>query len=513
MDWARKDFSYTTMYHFKLNIIGKQIIGIISLFIFLSCMAHSQTIPKERKVDWSVSGLMPNTPKTNVTEAKVNSFGAKADGVSDDSQAIQKALNSLKQSGGIVLLGAGKYLLTKGISIPSNVILRGKSSTETHLLFNSGNSIVDFVNFKGQAPKSFISLKKVPEKGDTILELSNATDLKTGDWLELRQKNGSWDVNARDWAQYAVGQMVEIQRISGNKVRIKNPIRIDYDLSLQPEVGKFNPTKNAGIENLSMERMSQPENGLNFNIYFQFAVNCWVKNIEGKRSAGSHVQIEQSSNVKISGSYFHDAFDYSGSSTKGYGVVLSVHSGECLVEDNIFRNLRHSLMLKQGANGNVIAYNYSIQPKRSEFISNYSGDISLHGHYPFANLIEGNIVQNIIIDKYWGESGPDNTIFRNRVELYGIIFTSPKAGSNHNIIANETTNTGLFMGSLAIMGDNHLVKSNQIGKATSFDEKTESSLFYQSKPDFWNIPDVFPTIGEGFNTGTIPAKKRFEEED
>ncbi len=343
------------------------------------------------------------------------------------------------------------------------------------------------------------------------MELGNVTDLESGDWLELRQKNGNWDVNPRDWAQYSVGQMVEIEQVSGNQIHIRNPIRIDYDLSLQPEVGKFNPTKNAGIENLSMERMSQPENGLNFNVYFQFAVNCWVKNVEGKRSAGSHVQVEQSSNIKVSGSYFHDSFEYSGSGTKGYGVILSVHAGECLVENNIFRNLRHSLMLKQGANGNVVAYNYSNQPRRSEFISNYSGDISFHGHYPFANLVEGNIVQNIIIDKYWGESGADNTIFRNRAELYGIIFTSPKAGSNHNIIANETTNTGLFMGNLAIMGNNHLVKSNQIGKAASFDEETESSLFYQSEPNFWNIPDVFPTIGDGFNTGTIPAKKRFEE--
>jgi hypothetical protein len=431
------------MHHFKLNFLGRHFFGFTFLLLISFFMVHSQTIPTDRKIDWSVSGLI-NLPKTKMAEVSIDGFGAKADGVSDDSQAIQKVLNSLKSSGGVIRLNAGKYLLAKGISIPSNVTLRGKSASETHLIFNSGNAIVDFVNFKGRAPKTFISLQKGPEKGENVLQVTNTTDFKAGDWLGLRQKNGSWDVNPRDWAQYAVGQMVEIVKISENQIHLKNPIRISYDLSLQPEVGKFTPTQNAGIEHLSMERMSQPGNGLNFNVYFQFAVNCWVKNVEGKRSAGSHVQIEQSSNIKVSGSYFHDAFDYSGRGTKGYGVILSVHSGECLVENNIFQNLRHSMMLKQGANGNVIAYNYSTQPKRSEFISNYSGDISFHGHYPFANLVEGNIVQNIIIDKYWGESGADNTIFRNRAELYGIIFTSPKAGSNHNIVANETTSTGLL---------------------------------------------------------------------
>ncbi len=122
-------------------------------------MAHSQSVPTERKVDWAVSGLI-NLPETTLAEVNITAFGTKADGVSDDSEAIQKALHSLKATGGVLRLNAGKYLLTKGVSIPSNVILRGESATETHLIFNSGNKIVDFVNFKGQAPKHISHSKK-----------------------------------------------------------------------------------------------------------------------------------------------------------------------------------------------------------------------------------------------------------------------------------------------------------------------------------------------------------------
>ena len=86
-----------------------------------------------------------------------------------------------------------------------------------------------------------------------------------------------------------------------------------------------------------------------------------------------------------------------------------------------------------GVNGNVIAYNYSIEPNRSEFPAEASADISLHGHYPFSNLFEGNIVQNIQIDLTHGPNGPFNTFFRNRAELYGIVMSS-------GIVQNDSIN-------------------------------------------------------------------------
>ena len=44
----------------------------------------------------------------------------------------------------------------------------------------------------------------------------------------------------------------------------------------------------------------------------------------------------------------------------------------------------------------------------------------MHGHYPFRNLFEGNIVQEIDITDYWGPAGPGNVLLRNIVEREGI---------------------------------------------------------------------------------------------
>src|SRR5438309_11771631 len=112
------------------------------------------------------------------------------------------------------------------------------------------------------------------------------------------------------------------------------------------------------------------------------------------------------------------------------------------------------MMVKQGANGNVFAYNYSIEPTLTEWLYDASGDISVHGDYPFANLFEGNIVQTLYIDQTWGPGGPYNTFFRNREDLYGIIITQGNVTTDkNNFVGNEITNTGAFLGNYIVPGN------------------------------------------------------------
>ena len=471
--------------------------------------AFAQTISADRMVNWSFAGLRQTFQVTH--KVNVKTFGAKGDGLSDDTQAVKKALASLKTQGSELYFPKGSYLIREMLTLSNGVVINGEGSTNSHLIFDSGTKSMNCLQLVGRKGLNFTSLTQVPKKGDSNIKVKDVSKFKQGDFIELRQANGSWDKKPRDWADFAVGQILKVVKISGSTLFVDRPIRIDYDKKLNPEVATFEPLMNAGVQNISIDRMNFPKQGTNVNFNIKYAVNCWVKGVEGKKSVGSHVLVSASSNIEISGCYFHHAFDYSGSATKGYGVALLHHSGECLVVNNVFQHLRHSMMVKQGANGNVFAYNYSFEPTRKEFISNYSGDISLHGHFPFANLFEGNVVQNIMVDQYWGESGPDNTIFRNRVELYGIIY-APKAGNDHNIVGNEITNTSFLMGKLFVPGSGHFFEGNALRKKG--DRVKPQSLYYKTKPSFWNKNLPFPAIGEpnSFNENDIPALKRVKEE-
>src|SRR5688572_23893731 len=60
----------------------------------------------------------------------VKSFGAVGDGNSDDSNAIQNAIDQVaSRGGGVIEFSEGKdYLISKQFLIPSNITLRGKGS-------------------------------------------------------------------------------------------------------------------------------------------------------------------------------------------------------------------------------------------------------------------------------------------------------------------------------------------------------------------------------------------------
>lgn len=58
----------------------------------------------------------------------VTTFGAKGDGVADDTAAIQKALSSLDGKGGVVHLPAGRYVISDSLKIPGGVTLLGEGA-------------------------------------------------------------------------------------------------------------------------------------------------------------------------------------------------------------------------------------------------------------------------------------------------------------------------------------------------------------------------------------------------
>lgn len=74
-----------------------------------------------------------------VLAANVKNHGAKGDGVTDDSAAIQAAIDALPASGGIVKLGSGTYVISTSLELRSGVILEGEGSQSTVLSY-TGNA-------------------------------------------------------------------------------------------------------------------------------------------------------------------------------------------------------------------------------------------------------------------------------------------------------------------------------------------------------------------------------------
>ena len=90
-------------------------------------------------------GLPPDAKYIAYPVYNVKGFGAKGDGVTDDSAAIQAAIDAAYAGGGIVFIPAGRYLLNTPLNITNKdrLSVLGAGPMHTVLLGNTGGVVVD----------------------------------------------------------------------------------------------------------------------------------------------------------------------------------------------------------------------------------------------------------------------------------------------------------------------------------------------------------------------------------
>lgn len=486
---------------------------LITSLICFFFIANGQ-LPIDRQIDWSNAGLK-DTTTSNFQLIDLNNLGINGDGITPNDAILTTALATADPNGLILKFPAGSFLFNESITLSSNTILVGEGATNTTLTFDLGGA-GHAINISGSTGTTdTTSVITIGEKTNNFLELNDPSSFQVGDWIKLNQIDTQ--LVTSNWAEGTVGQITQIEEIVGNKIFISSTLRKTYSLENTPKITKIIPVENVGISCLKIVRVDNTAPSQTSNIRFNYAANCWVSSIESSNCTFSHIEARFSSNLKIEKSYLHDAFDFGGGG-RAYGVMIHLMSNEILVENNIFKRLRHSMILQAGANGNVFAYNYSFDPFWSSFPSNAAGDMVLHGNYIFANLFEQNIVQNIVIDNSHGPNGPNNTFFRNRGELFGIFFSADNS-PGQNFIGNEITNTTSpynFV-NYTIQGSDHFISSNN-NKGTidppGSDTLSTQSLFYTSIPDFVS-PDQWASIGNPnlINQGLIPSIERLQSSD
>jgi Secretion system C-terminal sorting domain len=506
---------------------------LIAICFFIQGLS-AQTIPASRQVDWKGKGFLgclpPSVPPDRIKN--IDAYGGISNGTGDNSKILKNLIKTLSGSPAMAVIqfDYGDYLFTDTDTIPSNIILRGQTpisiNRRTNLIFDFGtdgtkNGFVVAPTNKSNGAD--ISVTAGATKGSNTITVSDASSFSTGAYAELTQDNAPLFTEQDSWAARCVGQIVKIEAVVGNTLTISPALRLNYTGN-NVGIKSINYVEKVGFESLSIKRTGTPTSGGGANVYMNYAINCWMKDVESSFSMGAHIMAERSSRIEVGGCYFHHSLaDYKGASTHGYGILLNIHTGDCLVEDNIFEHLRHSIVMQAGANGNVCAYNYITDTYRTEFPTDLSYDIVCHGYYPFANLFEGNIMQNAGLDNENGINGPYNTFFRNRVKGYGMGFSfAAMSDGTQNFVGNEYTNANppYIPPIISVPRPYNLSSSYDIGNtiiniSPSPINLPEQSYAYSFKPHYFGA-DNWATIGipNTINTGTNntkanPAEKRY----
>ena len=537
------------------------------LIFLLACFSISgQTRePQQDLTNWSICGLNDRIDPSSWPQYELTHYGSPTNAT----EAFDNAFAEINPPA-IIHAPAGTYTITSSVYVPSNIVIRGDGPGITifELETADGAEFRDGFRFQGImdkvqgecSPITADDTKTIPvnnpySKWSTIIEVADGSYFSIGDNIEIEQENMATEITDDvSWADWCKGQIAVITNIEGNLIYLDRPLTADYLGTVRAR--KFKAAENIGLESFTIETVKESYNS---NIGLEFAANCWITNVESKMCDRDHIRIDRSRNIEITGCFINDAHSH-GAGGFGYGIRLSDHTGDCKIEDNVIRHLRHGLIVKEGANRNVFAHNYV----REGFYTggnHFPADISLHGHWAWLNLFEGNIVGRITVSDAWGRTGPGNILFRNRSER-SMPISIEEDSDDQYVIGNEIIEpyvrksdgtyfcgdncntispgycTGTWCGGVAPYygeciqrdcygGPNPII--TEIDEEPEIDNTTRygnqnyfgfvddpitdlpNSYYLCTKPEYFTDSDSWPSIGPEFTlgSGTIPARKRW----
>ncbi|GCD78504.1 hypothetical protein JCM31826_19860 [Thermaurantimonas aggregans] len=414
-------------------------------FLLFGFLGFGQSELNTYLSDWSRAGLITSDFKT----AKVVKLSPHADTSVPVNESFESAFKALGGKPGIILLAEGKYLITKTLQVPSNTLIKGMGPGKTVVYINNGGNGHGFSVEGGLEGARYAIVP--PKKGDRTIKV-----------LERIPENVRWirwiredqDLCKANWCYSMTGQFFLIERRKGEVLYLHDAIRDSTRPTAKHVVAVVQPAENVFFEDFTLIRLDRTSSQSS-NFHFNYAVNCRVSGVESFYTNYAHVEARNSAHIEVSGCYFTLSHGYGGGG-RGYGTMIHLGSVNCLVLDNTFDVLRHAMITQAGANGNVFAFNYSINPRQTTTLfgidieNGLTGDMVLHGNYTYANLFEGNRAVMAIADNAHGFSGPNNVFFKNHIGRNGFSVTEP---NTHRIALLNNRIDGPV---LLFFGQNHL---------------------------------------------------------
>jgi hypothetical protein len=378
--------------------------------------------------NWVPAGVPGGIPSGSWTQSGSTILASTyGNGSSDATSGIQTALNACGTNH-YVLLGTGVFLISSGLSIPSNCVLRGMGANQTQLN-NTGSS---------STPISFgtgLSGTSTPWSGGNsttftggsqyanTITVASASGISVGSLLMITQPDlsymtqvghgGNCDFcNSEDTNDHNSGEIVRVTNVAGTTLTIEPPLYIAY--ANPSYVFRFtNTATNNGLEDLKISQNNTHGNAnvATINMIGNYA--SWVKGVESDFADNAHMFLQYSLHCEVRNSFFHDAYQH-GPGSNDQQLNLAYKTSASLIINNIFWREHCSVMAERGPAGNVVAYNYAVNNYNTSPNAWQEPNMDSHGAHPMMNLYEGNIVSFMLWDDYWGSSS-HHTLFRNYV--------------------------------------------------------------------------------------------------
>ena len=382
-------------------------------------------------IDWGNINNVPDTiftvfDSTIMIDAK--DYGAVGDGITEDYNSIQNALNASVTQNKKLWIGDGTYKMN------DRLIYNESSNRGIISIIGSGETILDYSGYTGEylitlsgSTSIAFDLSSAVIKGDTMI-YSVITGSQIGDVVRIYDENIYWKGDSNTYK----GELHTIKNITDTTIIFNEPIHDNYPITSKAYL-HYCPSVN--IEDVNII------GNLNYNqfgLQILYSKNITISNIvvENTREVGieiSYSKIFYINNVKT---------NYTNKSGTGYGVAI-ISSDNGIIENSNLLSARHGITIQGAFPSRKINIIHNILSN----ISPWAAVLDCHPGSEYINIAE-NICYGSIKPNGINISVRNNQILLDNKTNVGIDYSMSSTHNDYCIIdgniiksLNETAST------------------------------------------------------------------------